>query len=196
MFVMIGSGWKIYQDEVLFGWLHFPDSITIGGSPEGALQWHFLGMWVLVINGLIYLIYGLAMGRFRRKLLPIHIDELIANIRDALQLRIKHDDIAHYNMVQRLLYLGIILIGIVQVLSGLAIWKPVQFSELAALFGSFQTARFIHFLCMAGIVLFLIVHVALALLVPRTLLAILTGIVNTVEFGSDLTAAASSEKAR
>ena len=145
-----------------------------------------------------YLIYGLAMGRFRRKLLPIHIDELIANIRDALQLRIKHDDIAHYNMVQRLLYLGIILIGIVQVLSGLAIWKPVQFSELAALFGSFQTARFIHFLCMAGIVLFLIVHVALALLVPRTLLAILTGgpIVNTVESGSDLTAAASSEKAR
>ena len=50
MFVMIGSGWKIYQDEVLFGWLHFPDSITIGGSPEGALKWYFLGMWVLAIT--------------------------------------------------------------------------------------------------------------------------------------------------
>jgi thiosulfate reductase cytochrome b subunit len=183
MFIMIGSGWKIYQDEVLFGWLHFPDSITIGGSPEGALQWHFLGMWVLAINGLIYVIYGLMTGRFRRKLLPIRVDELAANIRDALQLRLKHDDIAHYNMVQRLLYLGIILIGIVQVLSGLAIWKPVQFSELATLFGSFQNARLIHFLCMAAIVLFLIVHVALALLVPRTLLAMLTGgpIVNTLE---------------
>lgn len=175
MLVMIGSGWKIYEDEVLFGWLHFPDSITLGGSPEGALQWHFLGMWVLAVNGLVYLVYGLVTGRFRHKLLPIRFDELAANIRDAVQLRLKHNDIADYNMVQRLLYLGIILIGIVQVLSGLAIWKPVQFSELAALFGSFQTARLIHFLCMAAIALFLFVHVTLALLVPRALLSMLTG---------------------
>jgi thiosulfate reductase cytochrome b subunit len=155
MFVMIGSGWKIYQDEVLFGWLHFPDAITIGGGPEGALQWHFLGMWILTLNGLAYLVYGLATGRFRRKLFPIRLGELFATIRDALHFRLRHDDLTHYNMVQRLLYIGIILIGIVQVLSGLAIWKPVQFSELAALF--------------------LVVHVALALLVPRSLLAMLTG---------------------
>jgi len=173
--VMIGSGWKVYEDEVLFGWLHFPDSVTLGGSPEGALQWHFLGMWVLAVNGLVYLVYGLLMGRFRRKLLPIRFDELTANIRDAMQLRLKHDDITDYNMVQRLLYLGIIVLGIVQVLSGLAIWKPVQFSELAALFGSFQTARLIHFLGMAAMVLFLVVHVTLALLVPRALLSMLTG---------------------
>jgi thiosulfate reductase cytochrome b subunit len=175
MFIMIGSGWKIYQDEVLFGWLHFPDAITIGGGPEGALQWHFLGMWILTINGLVYLVYGLVTGRFRRKLFPIRLGELFATIRDALHFRLKHDDLTHYNMVQRLLYIGIILIGIVQVLSGLAIWKPVQFSELAALFGSFQTARLVHFLCMAAIVLFLVVHIALALLVPRSLLAMLTG---------------------
>jgi thiosulfate reductase cytochrome b subunit len=175
MFIMIGSGWKIYQDEVLFGWLHFPDAITIGGGPEGALQWHFFGMWILTINGAVYLVYGLLTGRFRRKLFPIRLGELFATIRDALHLRLKHDDLSHYNMVQRLLYIGIILIGIVQVLSGLAIWKPVQFSELAALFGSFQTARLVHFLCMAAIVLFLVVHIALALLVPRSLLAMLTG---------------------
>ncbi len=175
MFIMIGSGWQIYQDEVLFGWLHFPDWMTIGGGPEGALQWHFLGMWILTFNGLAYIIYGIATGRFRRKLLPIRIGELIATIRDALHFRLKHDDITHYNMVQRILYVGIILVAIVQVLSGLAIWKPVQFSELAALFGSFQTARLIHFLCMAAIVGFVVVHVALALLVPRTLLAMLTG---------------------
>ena len=175
MFIMIGSGWKIYQDEVLFGWLHFPDWMTIGGGPEGALQWHFLGMWILTFNGLAYIIYGIATGRFRRKLFPIRIGELIATIRDALHFRLKHDDITHYNMVQRILYVGIILVAIVQVLSGLAIWKPVQFSELAALFGSFQTARLIHFLCMAAIVGFVVVHVALALLVPRTLLAMLTG---------------------
>jgi thiosulfate reductase cytochrome b subunit len=197
MFIMIGSGWKIYQDEVLFGWLHFPDWITIGGGPEGALQWHFLGMWILTFNGLAYIIYGIATGRFRRKLFPIHVGELIANIRDALHFRLKHDDLTHYNMVQRILYVGIILVAIVQVLSGLAIWKPVQFSELAALFGSFQTARLVHFLCMAAIVGFVVVHVALALLVPRTLLAMLTGgpAVNTDEHKPDAPAALSAERA-
>ena len=77
--------------------------------------------------------------------------------------------------MQKILYLGIILIGILIVISGLALWKPVQFSELASLFGSFQTIRLVHFLCMSAIVLFLIVHVALALLVPKSLVAMLTG---------------------
>ena len=135
MFIMIGSGWKIYNDEVLFGWLHFPDWMTIGGEAQGALQWHFFAMWILMLNGLAYLIYGLATGRFRRMLFPIRPSEVIANIRDALRLPPRHDDITRYNAVQKLLYVGIILVGIVQVLSGLAIWKPVQFSELAALFG-------------------------------------------------------------
>ena len=84
MIIMIGSGWKIYNDEVLFGWLHFPDWITIGGEAQGALQWHFLGMWILAINGIAYLIYGLVSGRFRRMLLPIRLRELIATVRDAL----------------------------------------------------------------------------------------------------------------
>jgi thiosulfate reductase cytochrome b subunit len=175
MFIMIGSGWKIYNDEVIFGFLHFPDSITIGGEQQGALQWHFLGMWILVINGLAYLIYGLVTGRFWRMLLPIWPSELIATIRAALRFHLKHDDLTRYNTVQRVLYVGIIMVGMVQVLSGLAIWKPVQFSELATLFYDFQTARLVHFLCMTAIVLFACVHVALALLVPRTLLAMLTG---------------------
>ena len=175
MFIMIGSGWKIYEDEVLFGWLHFSDWMTIGGEAQGALQWHFFGMWVLTLNGLAYIVYGLATGRFRRMLLPISPRALLADIGDALRFRLHHDDLTRYNTVQRVLYVGIILVGIVQVLSGLAIWKPVQFSELAALFGSFQTARLIHFLCMAAIVMFLIVHIALALLVPRTLVGMLTG---------------------
>ena len=51
MIIMIGSGWKIYEDERLFGWLHFPDFMTIGGEAQGALQWHFVGMWILVVNG-------------------------------------------------------------------------------------------------------------------------------------------------
>src|SRR6478735_7999292 len=108
MIIMIGSGWKVYNDEVLFGWLHFPEWITIGGEAQGALQWHFFAMWILAINGLFYLGYGIVSGRFRRKLLPIRPPEIISNIRDALRFRLSHDDITRYNAVQKLLYTGII----------------------------------------------------------------------------------------
>ena len=175
MFIMITSGWKIYNDDVLFGWLHFADAITPGPWAQHGLQWHFFGMWILVLNGLAYVTYGFATGRFRRMLLPIRLRDLIANIRDALRFHLAHDDPTQYNMVQRLLYIGVLLAGVLIVLSGLAIWKPVQFSELLALFGSFQTARLIHFLCMSAIVGFVVVHVALALLVPHTLVAMVTG---------------------
>jgi len=139
------------------------------------LQWHFFGMWILAINGMIYLIYGFVTGRFREKLLPIRPGEVIATVGDALRFRLKHDDLTHYNAVQKVLYVGIILVGIVIVTSGLVIWKPIQFSELASLFYDFQTARLIHFLCMSAIVAFLIVHVALALLVPKSLRAMIIG---------------------
>jgi thiosulfate reductase cytochrome b subunit len=175
MLIMITSGWKIYNDEVIFGWLHFPEAITLGKWAQHGLQWHFFGMWILGINGLIYLIYGFATGRFREKLLPIRPGELIATVGDALRFRLRHDDLTHYNAVQKVLYVGIILVGIVTVISGLVIWKPVQFSELGWLFYDFQTARLVHFLCMSAIVAFLIVHVLLAVLVPKSLLAMLTG---------------------
>jgi thiosulfate reductase cytochrome b subunit len=175
MIIMIGSGWKIYNDEVLFGRLHFPDWITIGGEQQGALQWHFLGMWILVLNGLAYVTYGLVSGRFRRMLFPIRLKQLVADINDALHFHLQHDDLTVYNAVQRLLYAGIIAVAIIQILSGLAIWKPVQFSELTALFYDFQGARLVHFLAMAAIVGFLVVHVTLALLVPRTIVNMLTG---------------------
>ena len=175
MIVMIGSGWEIYNDEVIFGWLHFPHWMTIGGGAEGALQWHFAAMWLLMLNGLCYLGYGLATGRFRRKLLPVWPGEVIATVRDALRFKLGHDDITHYNAVQKLLYIGIIAVIVVQVLSGFAVWKPVQLSELAALFGSFQGSRIVHFIGMVLICGFLLVHVALALLVPKTIGAMITG---------------------
>jgi thiosulfate reductase cytochrome b subunit len=175
MIVLIMSGWAIYNDEVIFGWLHFPAWMTMGGGPEGALQWHFLAMWILVANGIAYLAYGFSTGRFRRKLLPIRIAEIIAEMRRALALELAHDDLTHYNAVQRVLYVGIIVVVILQVVSGLVIWKPVQFSELAILFYDFQGARLVHFLGMAAIVGFLILHVALALIVPKTLVAMITG---------------------
>jgi len=175
MIAMIGSGWEIYNDEVIFGWLHFPHWMTVGDGPEGALQWHFAAMWVLMINGLCYLAYGVATGRFRRKLLPIRPRELIATIQDALRFKLGHDDITHYNAVQKTLYVGIIAVIVVQVVSGFAVWKPIQLSELMVLFYDFQGARLAHFIGMALIVGFLIVHVALALLVPKTIGAMVTG---------------------
>jgi thiosulfate reductase cytochrome b subunit len=173
--IMIGSGWKIYEDEVIFGWLHFPDWMTVGGEAQGALQWHFFAMWILMLNGLCYLTYGIVSGRFRRKLLPIRPREIVANVRDALRFRLSHGDITRYNAVQKLLYAGIILVIIMQVISGLAVWKPMQFSELSALFYSFQGSRLVHFLGMAAIVAFLVIHIALALLVPKTIGAMVTG---------------------
>src|SRR5580692_10925418 len=175
IFIMIGSGWKIYNDDVILGWLHFPDAIVIGIWAQYGLQWHFFGMWIFVLNGLAYLSYGVVTGRFRRKLFPISIREIVATVGDALRFHLSHDDLTHYNAVQKILYLGVMLIGICIVISGLALWKPVQFSELADLFGSFQTIRLVHFLCMAAIVAFILVHVTLALLVPQSLVAMATG---------------------
>jgi thiosulfate reductase cytochrome b subunit len=175
IFIMIGSGWRIYNDDVLFGWLRFPDFLVIGKWAQYGLQWHFFGMWIFVLNGIAYLSYGIATGRFRRKLFPVRLREIFATVGDALHFRLTHEDLTVYNAVQKILYLGVILVGILIVITGLSLWKPVQFSELAALFGSFQTIRLIHFLCMAAIVAFVVVHVTLALLVPQSFVAMITG---------------------
>jgi thiosulfate reductase cytochrome b subunit len=172
--VMIGSGWEIYNASPLFDF-RFSRSITLGGWLAGALQWHFAAMWVLVVNGLVYLALGVISGRFRRKLLPIRAGEVIADMKAALTFRLRHDDLTIYNSIQRLLYLGVILAGVVVVLSGLAIWKPVQLQELTALFGGYDAARYVHFFAMAAIAGFLVVHVLLAILVPRALRAMVTG---------------------
>jgi thiosulfate reductase cytochrome b subunit len=172
--VMIGSGWQIYNASPLFDFT-FSRSIALGNWLGGALLWHFAAMWVLVINGLVYLVLGLATGRFRRKLLPIRPSQVIADIRAALTFRLSHQDLSLYNAVQKLLYAGVIVVCIVVVLSGLSIWKPVQFQELTWLFGGYEVARYVHFFAMAAIVAFLVVHVALALIVPRSLRAMIAG---------------------
>jgi thiosulfate reductase cytochrome b subunit len=81
--IMIGSGWKIYNDDVIFGWLQFPDSLTLGRWAQNGLQWHFFGMWIVALNGLTYVVYGFATGRFHRMLLPIRLHDLLAAINDA-----------------------------------------------------------------------------------------------------------------
>src|SRR5262247_1829693 len=172
--VMIGSGWQIYNASPLFDFV-FPRQITLGNWLAGALLWHFAAMWVLVINGIVYVTLGIVTGRFRRKLLPIRLGDVIADMRAALTFKLAHDDLSRYNAIQRLLYLGVILAGVVIVLSGISIWKPVQFQELTALFGGYDAARYVHFFAMSAIVGFLVVHIVLALIVPKSLRAMITG---------------------
>ena len=174
MVLMIMSGWQIYNASPLFDF-RFSPSITLGGWLAGALLWHFAAMWLLMVNGLIYLVLGFVTGRFRKKLLPITPEGVISDTRAALTGKLSHDDLTKYNQVQKLLYAGVIIIGILIVLSGLAIWKPVQLQYLTALFGGYDAARYVHFFCMAGIVAFMVVHVALALLVPKSLRAMIIG---------------------
>jgi len=177
MFVMITSGWRIYNASPLFGFV-FPPAITIGDGLDGlpgALLWHFAAMWLLVVNGVTYVALGIFSGRFRRKLLPIRPTDVIRDLRAALTGKLSHHDLSVYNAVQRLLYAGVIAAGVVVVLSGISIWKPVQFRELAAVFGGYDPARFVHFFAMTAIVGFLLVHVILAILVPKSLRAMILG---------------------
>ena len=174
MILMIMSGWQIYNASPLFDF-HFSSSITLGGWLAGALLWHFAAMWLLMVNGLVYVVLGFATGRFRKKLLPITAGGVISDTRAALTGRLSHEDLTKYNYVQKLLYAGIIVVGVLIVLSGLSIWKPVQFQYLTALFGGYDVARYVHFFCMAVICAFLVVHVALAVLVPKSLRAMIIG---------------------
>ena len=185
MIIMIMSGWRIYNSDPILPF-SFPVWPTLGGSYEGsvdihnedglagALQWHFAGMWLLAINGAIYLAYGLLSGHFRHAFFPVGPAAVLRDTLAALQFRLPHR-LGAYNAVQKTLYLGVLTAGVVMVLSGLAIWKPGQFQELTWLFGGFDVARVIHFLGMAAIVAFLIVHVALVVIVPKTLPPMITG---------------------
>ena len=173
MLVMIGSGWRIYNASPLFEF-KFPAWLTLGGWLAGALQWHFAAMWLLALNGLVYLLYGIFSRHFSSSLLPLAPRAVWHELRSALRGRISHE-LGVYNAVQRAAYLGVIGVIVVLVLSGLAIWKPVQFQELAALMGGYEGARLVHFFAMALVVLFVLVHVAMVALVPRTFLPMLTG---------------------
>jgi thiosulfate reductase cytochrome b subunit len=171
---MIGSGWQIYNASPLFPFV-FPRSIALGGWLAGGLLWHFAAMWLLVANGLVYVLLGLATGRFRRKWLPLRPADFIRDLRAALSGRLAHGDLTVYNAVQKALYIGVMLAGVLSVFSGLAIWKPVQLRALTVVLGGYETARLVHFFAMAAIVTFIAVHVAMAVIVPKTLRAIIVG---------------------
>lgn len=172
--VMVTSGWRVYNASPLFDFA-FPRGITLGGWLGGALQWHFAGMWLLVVNGLIYLVLNLASGRMRRKFFPLTVAGIVRDAAAALRGRLAHADLRHYNSLQKAAYLFVILDLALLVLSGLAIWKSVQFPVLRDLMGGYDDARFVHFFAMSALVAFVLGHVAMVALVPRTLLTMIRG---------------------
>jgi thiosulfate reductase cytochrome b subunit len=172
--MMVTSGWRIYNASPLFDFT-FPNGLTLGGWLAGALQWHFAAMWLLALNGLVYVAYGIVSGHFQRKLLPVSPRAVLRDVRDALRGRLAHDDLSVYNAAQRAAYLALILLLAVLVLSGLAIWKPVQLQELAALMGGYEGARVVHFAAMAALVAIVVVHVVMVIVVPRTFPTMITG---------------------
>jgi thiosulfate reductase cytochrome b subunit len=171
--VLIGSGWEIYNASPFLPFT-FPQWATIGGWLGAAIAWHLAAIWLLMLNGLAYLIWGVLSGHFRRKLWPVSPRAVLRDMWAAVRFRLPHE-VGAYNAVQRLLYLSVIALGVFAVLSGLAIWKPVQLWPLSDLFGGYSISRVVHFIAMTGIVLFIAVHVLLVALVPRVLPPMIIG---------------------
>ena len=172
--ILMMSGWRIYNATGFLGFT-IPKGITLGGWLGGALQWHFAAMWVLGINGLLYLAFNLANGRLLRKFFPVSPKGLLADLLAALQGKLAHADPRHYNMVQRLAYLLVMLDSVLLVVSGLVLWKSVQFPLLRELMFGYEGARLVHFFAMAALAAFVLVHLAVVVLVPRTLLYMTRG---------------------
>ena len=172
--VMVTSGWRIYNASPLYGF-SFPESITLGGWLGGALQWHFAAMWMLIVVSLLYLITNIVSGRLLRRFFPVSPKGFFHDLWSALQGRLEHDDLGHYNQVQRVAYLFVMLDITALVISGLVLWKSVQFPLLRELLGGYDRARYVHFIAMSLLMAFLSVHLVMVALVPKTLLAMIIG---------------------
>lgn len=172
--LLAASGWRIYNATQFFGFA-IPAGVTLGGWLAGALAWHFAAMWLLVANGIVYLLLNLGTGRLRRRFLPLSPRAVLHDFAQALRGRLSHADPNHYNGVQRLAYSFAIVDAVLLVLSGLVLWKSVQFPLLRTLLFGYEGARRVHFVAMAAMCAFVLVHVAMVALFPRTLLAMLRG---------------------
>jgi thiosulfate reductase cytochrome b subunit len=183
--ILIGSGWRIYNASPIFGFT-FPEALTLGGDVEDALAlhndpgvasaiaWHFAAMWLLALSYFGFMLWNLITGHFWRDFLPIGPVSFMRDFIAAATFRLQHR-LGEYNVVQRVAYWGALFSVAMMLMSGIAIWKPVQTYPLETLFGGFQGARIVHFVFMTAIALFIIIHVALVILVPKTFVAMTLG---------------------
>jgi Ni/Fe-hydrogenase b-type cytochrome subunit len=187
--VMIGSGLRIFNAYPAFARKgedfccypfeghKIPDGLTFGGWLAGARNWHFAAMWVLVINGLVYLGFIYLHGEWR-DLVPRRgiARDVWQMIRFYLAIRRDHPPQGKNNALQRMAYFALPIIAAVSVISGLAIWKPVQLGPLTGLLGGYVWARFWHFLAMLALVVLTFGHIFMVFAVdPYSLRAMTTG---------------------
>jgi thiosulfate reductase cytochrome b subunit len=172
--VMVLSGWRIYNASPIFAF-SFPKQITLGGWLGGALLWHFAAMWLLFFNGVMYLAFNIFSGRFKARFFPVRVRDLINDLIAALNGKLAHNSPSEYNAVQKLAYLFVIVDVILLVLSGLVVWKSVQFPLLRELMGDYDNARIVHFFAMVALLAFVAIHVVMVALVPKTLIMMIRG---------------------
>ena len=172
LFVMVGSGFQIFRAFPSFGekipqkdLLIWPKSLAIGGWLGGGLQWHMTFMWIYVATGLFYVLYEAGSGNYKQVLfVPRDIPGVWPMVRHYFFFGPKPPEREAYNPLQKLAYTSAILLGVLSVLTGIAIWKPVQFSWLAALMGGFHYARIWHFAVMWAILFFIFGHLVMVVL--------------------------------
>ncbi len=172
--VLITSGWRIYNASPIFEF-RFPKAIVLGGWLGGALLWHFAAMWLLVVNATTYFVWNLLSGRWARRFLPLTPRQILRDLGAALRGRLEHGDLAQYNAVQKAAYLAAWALVVLVVVSGLAVWKPVQLPLLRELMGGFDNARIVHFVAMSGLAAFVAIHVVMVVVVPKTLRLMIFG---------------------
>ncbi|MES2413297.1 MAG: cytochrome b/b6 domain-containing protein [Pseudomonadota bacterium] len=172
--VLIMSGWQIYNATAFLGF-SIPKEITLGGWLGGAIQWHFAAMWLLFFNGIGYLVFNVITKRLFQKFFPLTPKAIFSDILAALKGKLSHDDPKKYNAVQKASYLFVMVAITVLILSGLVLWKSVQFPILRELMGGYEGARLVHFFAMALLSAFIVVHLVMVALVPKTLLHMIRG---------------------
>ena len=155
-----------------------PAFLTLGGWLAGARHWHFAFAWIFTANALVYVAYLGASGEWRRRLFSPRRDARNAWQTLLHDLRLRREPpapVGLYNGMQRLAYTGVLLVAPLLVLSGLALYEPVQLPRLTALLGGYDAARAVHLLVLATLALFLVIHVVQVVLHPRTLLDMTAG---------------------
>jgi len=170
---MFMSGWEIYNASPIYNF-HFPSFLTLGGWLGGAIGWHLAVMWIMFFNGALYLIHGLLSGHLKSDIFSFSLADLRKDLLLSIRLKISHKH-QSYNAVQKASYVAVIGLLMFLVISGMAIWKPVQLSWLTNMMGGFDTARVVHFYSMSLTGLFIIVHIIMVLLFPKTLIGMFSG---------------------
>ena len=186
--LMLFSGVEIY-------WAHdaytpfipdaFYSALGLNYHLADGMALHFTAAWVFAVNGILYAAYLALSGEWREMLpKPVHLGQAVQVVLHDLKLRKTLPPQGKFNAAQRIAYTSVVVMGMVAVASGFAIYKPIQLSWLTALFGGYEGARLVHFLMAVGIVAFFVVHIAQVIRAGwNNFQAMVTGI--EVEHGPD-----------